>query len=75
MAKRRTIRDNPLDMIVSGPPAVPAETMPKPVVALVPPPSRDSLVQRIESLEHDNQCMRWLVGAVLAPLAVLALLL
>ena len=35
----------------------------------------DLLVGRVESLEQENQCMRWIVGAVLAPLALLALLL
>ena len=75
MAKRRTIGDNPLDTIDSGPATLPPETVPKPVVALVPAPRLDDLVERIETLEQENQCMRWLVGAVLAPLAVLALLL
>jgi hypothetical protein len=34
-----------------------------------------ALCARVETLEQQNQCMRWLVGAVLAPLALLALLL
>lgn len=40
-----------------------------------PTPSPDSILHRIECLEQENQCMKWLVGAILAPLALLAIFL
>ena len=81
MAKRRTIGDNPFDAVVPDPSA----WLPKPkknpiktqTVKRTPdqPPGPNSILQRVECLEQGNQCMKWLVGSVLAPLALLALLL
>lgn len=52
------------------------EGKPEPVVTAAAPPSGEAaLLTRVEALEQENQCMKWLVGAVLAPLALLALLL
>ncbi|WP_447973952.1 hypothetical protein [Nitrospira sp. Kam-Ns4a] len=39
----------------------------------VPPASAD-LLPRLERLEQENQCLRWLIGAALAPLALIAIL-
>jgi hypothetical protein len=81
MAKRRTIGDNPFDAVVPDPSAWLPKPTKKPVktqaVKRTPdqPPGPDSILQRIECLEGENQCMKWLVGAVLAPLALLAILL
>jgi hypothetical protein len=60
-----------------------AESVPPSSVALLPPKepqavaamSEGALATRVETLEQQNQYMKWLVGAVLAPLALLALLL
>lgn len=35
----------------------------------------EELMPRLEKLEQENECLKWLVGAVLAPLALLAILL
>ncbi len=32
------------------------------------------LLPRVECLEQDHQCLRWLIGAALAPLALIAIL-
>lgn len=52
------------------PPVVPAVAR----EAVRPPEPPVGLEQRVEGLEQENQCMRWLVGAILAPLALIALL-
>lgn len=81
MAKRRTIGENPLDTVIPAPSTGPPTPTKKPAKvqsaerASGRPEGPDSLLQRIECLEQDNQCMKWLVGAVLAPLALLAILL
>ena len=78
---RRTIVDNPLDSVISDPSAGLLQPRNKPVKTQAVerksahPPAPDSFLERIECLEQENQCMKWLVGAVLAPLALLALLL
>ena len=95
MARRRTIGDNPLDMVI--PPASTEVVSGKKrtvqpreeskngarVVSHVAASQElgghqkpaDVLLSRVENLEQENQYMRWVVGAVLAPLALLALLL
>jgi hypothetical protein len=44
--------------------------------AVVAPAAQpEELLPRLEKLEQENECLKWLVGAVLAPLALLAILL
>ena len=79
--RRRTIGDNPFDTVISDPSAELLQPKNKPVKTQAverksaQPPAPDAILERIECLEQENQCMKWLVGAVLAPLALLALLL
>jgi len=79
--KRRTIGENPLDSVVPHPSVGIAEPRKKPIKTQTlqqtpdQSPAPDSILPRVECMERENQCMKWLVGAVLAPLALLALLL
>lgn len=34
----------------------------------------EELLPRLERLEQENQCLKWLTGAILVPLALIALL-
>lgn len=53
--------------------AAPREEERKSAVAAAAQP--EELMPRLEKLEQENECLKWLVGAVLAPLALLAILL
>ena len=84
MAKRKTIGVNPLDTLVPDPkpgqwnksPAAAqarsaGPSVPAPAAQVAPPPSPADLVNRVQSLEKENEFIKWLVGGAI----LLALLL
>jgi hypothetical protein len=73
MAKRKTIRVNPLDMLVPNPKpdqtgkpqnhlSVESSAVPAPAVQVAQLPAPADLISRLESLEKQNVYITWLVG-------------